>query len=680
MAFEGGHSAVSAHHNRPASPPHADLAFRVGIVGHRPDRLPKDPTTHEALRRMLRRVLEEVKAQVQAFAQSDRAKRLYSSNAPVLRAASPLAEGSDRIFAEEALDLGYELLSPMPFHREEFEQDFQPKKALEPNSLERFRRLLDRARAKRALTTFELDGAREAEEHAYGASGQVVLNQSDLLIAVWDGGRPAGGGGTVETLREAIHYHVPVLWIYSAAPNAWQLLSNAEDLKCLDDGEQPCRPTGTLPADSDDASALVAAIKNVVTQELDLTTPPVKLGQKLSTGSVHAERYFRERRPCFNFALVWKLFRDFVAGDSLQIRSRLRELLVEDFETQISGEWPTLEDKPKLNDKPTNYAPSAVEDWVNVKLRAHYAWTDKRGALLADAYRSAYVLIYLLSTVAVFMALLPLAADLEGRPQIISVAFELSILVAILSLVGCSRWRHWQDRWMEYRLLAELIRQVRILIPLGGGRPFPRVPIHLGVYGNLDQTWMYWQMRAVARAAGIPTATVTPGYTGDCLNYIAETVGGQLGFHKNTQRRSHRIWHHLHLASTILFLLTLFVIVIHLLLGILHFIPPKLSEFLKMYHADRWLVLLAATLPALGAAMTGIANQGEFARLAKRSLAMSEAFAKFAIQIEALQRQARDGTLKLSQVIPLARKIAAVMVDEVADWRVIVVEQPVRTA
>jgi hypothetical protein len=52
---------------------------------------------------------------------------------------------------------------------------------------------------------------------AYSVAGRIVLNQSDLLIAVWDGGKPAGGGGTVETLREAVHYHVPALWIDAQA-------------------------------------------------------------------------------------------------------------------------------------------------------------------------------------------------------------------------------------------------------------------------------------------------------------------------------------------------------------------------------------------------------------------------------------------------------------------------------
>ena len=166
---------MSLASTRLTSPPRAAVAFRVGIVGHRPNRLPKDQKTLDALRSMLRCVLEEVQAEVFKFASSDEAKSLYSDKPPVLRAVSPLAEGSDRMFAEEALGLGYKLLCPMPFSQEEFEIDFLPPKTEEDQSRERFRKLLKQAGED--LTKFELDGERSAEAEAYGAAGRVVFTR-----------------------------------------------------------------------------------------------------------------------------------------------------------------------------------------------------------------------------------------------------------------------------------------------------------------------------------------------------------------------------------------------------------------------------------------------------------------------------------------------------------------------
>ena len=197
------------------SPPRARLAFRVGIVGHRPDRLPRDAATLEALSRTLRNVLEVVQTEVTNFAKADRAdpSPVYAPDSPILRAISPLAEGSDRMFAAAAIELGFELLCPMPFHQQEFEKDFLPPHALEVNSRDKFHELLKRARQSAGLVTFELDGRRSAAGAAYGMAGRVVLNQADFLIAVWDRAAAAGSGGTVQTLREAVYFHLPVLWM-----------------------------------------------------------------------------------------------------------------------------------------------------------------------------------------------------------------------------------------------------------------------------------------------------------------------------------------------------------------------------------------------------------------------------------------------------------------------------------
>jgi len=250
------------------SPPRARLAFRVGVVGHRPNRLPQDRKTLAELRQSLRCVLEEVKTEVAVFACSDEAKRLYSNEPPILRAASPLAEGSDRMFAEEAIALGYALFCPMPFGQAEFEKDFQPPDALEDHSVERFRGLLKQAAEGAGLTIFELDGKRSAAPEAYGAAGRALLNQSDLLIAVWDGGKPAGGDGTVETLREAVLDHVPVLWIDAREPHRWQLLHQADDLNGLQ-GDAPSTPKAIHARDPAEARAAIAeAIKVVVADNL----------------------------------------------------------------------------------------------------------------------------------------------------------------------------------------------------------------------------------------------------------------------------------------------------------------------------------------------------------------------------------------------------------------------------
>lgn len=58
----------------------------------------------------------------------------------------------------------------------------------------------------------------------YEAAGREILKQADLLIAVWDGQKARGRGGTGQMVKEAIINKIPVIWIPWAAPYKWQLL------------------------------------------------------------------------------------------------------------------------------------------------------------------------------------------------------------------------------------------------------------------------------------------------------------------------------------------------------------------------------------------------------------------------------------------------------------------------
>ena len=122
-----------------------------------------------------------------------------------MRAISPLAEGADRLFAEEALKLGYELQVPLPYEREEYKKDFH-----DDASRRAFDDLLSKATA-----VFELEGELDANGNhlatTYGTVGRVVLDHCDLLVAIWDGLPARGDGGTAHVLELARHRHIPIV-------------------------------------------------------------------------------------------------------------------------------------------------------------------------------------------------------------------------------------------------------------------------------------------------------------------------------------------------------------------------------------------------------------------------------------------------------------------------------------
>ena len=178
------------------------------MIGHRPNRLPADEAGLASLRHSIRIILEAARQQ-----------------APVV-AVTSLAEGADRIFAREALALGCPLLCPLPFAQAEFERDFLPPAALEPDSLAHFRALLAEAQGGPGLTLLELNGARADAPAAYAKAGLTVLDHSQLLVAVWDGAKAAGQGGTADTLHAALVRRLPLLWLDARAPQNWTLLED----------------------------------------------------------------------------------------------------------------------------------------------------------------------------------------------------------------------------------------------------------------------------------------------------------------------------------------------------------------------------------------------------------------------------------------------------------------------
>jgi hypothetical protein len=627
-----------------AGPPRTRLAFRVGVVGHRPDRLPKDRETLEDLRTTLHAILHDVReALVAASTGPDAA--LYSGGAPILRAISPLAEGSDRLFAGEALALGYALCCPMPFFQEEFEKDFVPPAALEKDSLVHFRKLLDQARAGAGLTIFEMDGDRAEAPEAYGAAGRIVLNQTDLLVLVWDGGEPKGRGGTVHSLHEALRFHVPTIWVDARNPERWHLLHTHADLVVAQ---------GNVTGPSPDRQQLREAVCGVVHAELSL---PSHTTNEIES---HAPDYFAETVPKRNSGIYWKLFRNIVADGKYALPSTS----VEDFAAQIRKEWSVAADG--------GTAPSAVADWINSRLRVPFAWADGLADFYGDAHRSAFIVSYLTAAGAVFLALLPTALFPNFYFEAVCGVIEFLALYKILRLLQVGRTKHWHERWTDYRLLAELIRELRFLVPLGGGKPLPRIPAHLAVYGDPARTWMYWYVRGIAREIGIPAAKVTPSYMRDCIDFLDHVVGdtnsGQQGFHLVAERRAHLLGTRLRNGAWHLFRWTFISVGVRLALGLFH----KFGWF-YVPRADGFLLLLSAVLPAFGAAFEGISNQGEFIRISKRSAAMASGFAKYAARIALIKKGPAP---KLAEIIPMSSAIADAMVAEVVDWRAVFIDRP----
>ena len=653
--------SVFKRHKKPQTPaiPRVPLAFRVGIVGHRPNRL--DKADIGQLKGVLRSILDAVKEEVVFFAENH-ADFYQENSTPVLRAISPLAEGTDRLFAEEAIELGFKLCCVMPFPQEEFKKDFEPGNALEKDSLKRFAGLLDKATKETDLTCFQLDGNRDNSGRAYGTGGRVVLNQSDILIVVWDGDRQDKIGGTEETFAEAMNQGVPVVWVDACAPHSWQILDPGISLPKLN-GEQRLVPSGG------ELESLMKLTKAMI----ELPGP----GSSAENPKQKLEAFYREKQPKFSCAVVWKVFQN-IFGKTF------KELIIEAFKSVFKDKklpFVTFRVKP--------FEEAVIEDWPGVKetpsafakmvdlLRPFYAWPDKLAVIYSDRYRSTFVLAFLLAAIAVGLALIPIGFSLapHGLLESYAIWFEFIIIASILILVWIGNHFRWHERWIEYRLVAELIRHLRLSVALGGGRSFPQMPAHWSTYGHPGSSWMAWYYRNVERYLGLPDIVVNKPYLTECLGDLLNLVQGQSRYHGSNAERCQKIEHRLHTLGMFFLGMTLVACGLHLL--------PVFWGVHFPGWAPNLLTAFCGFFPALGAAFAGIINQGEFLRITKRSAAMQKQMDELVEKIHRLQLTvicsqdiSKEGVYETA--VQLATDTARLMVYEVLDWRVVFMDRPLK--
>jgi len=581
-------------------PPKAPLAFRVGVVGHRPDRLKHADLG--MLSSVMRSVLQVIKDAVGDFPNFE--PGLYDSPAPVLRAVSPLAEGSDRLFAKAAIDLGFELCCPFPFDEDEYQKDFTPGKALEPDSLAHFDQVQEYARTESALRIFEMDGDPNDRNTAYGACGEVVLNQSDVLVVVWDQVRLGKRGGTEETFDLATKKGVPIVVIDANAPHSWTIYQKAN------------------------SNAL--HLRQIVHSLLRLPLADT------DEGSWALRRYYRERRPRGKrlFGFTWKLFRAVFGFQRRSIRSRERS----------AGK----------KDTPVG------TDWIDA-LATHFA----------NTYRSAFLIAYALAIVAVALAVAPIArgwliAGAHERESQVAI-LEALVILMILFLWIRGRRRHWHERWLDYRLGAELFRHLGMTSTLGSERPFPQLAAHLAKYGQPGATWPAWYVRAFERQQGLPNARVDHPYLVARLRALEHFVDEQIEYHEDTGTRYDNIEHRLHLAGLMFLILTFAAASVHGLGGYVHWLPHS-------PNIGGWLIFAGALFPAIGASLAGINNQGEFRRIAKRSEAMVGHLKELRVNLSNMEAA---GHLRWESVTKVTAQTSQLMVNEVLDWRVVFLDRPV---
>jgi hypothetical protein len=596
--------AVDSRADRPIGPPRLPFVLSIGITGHRVDTL--SPESLAALPERIGAALRLITDTAKAI--HGREQATFSAGAPRLNFVSPLADGADQIAAQAALDLGYNLQAILPFRSADYRQDL-----IGADAQTRFDALLAKAECR-----LELPGERANELEAYVMTGRATVAHCDLLIAVWDGLKARGRGGTGEVVEMAIARGRPVIHVLPAPDQPTRMLWAAFDPVVDTSGVDPM---AERPLDHAHVEQMLKAL---------LLPPPDEQEHRFLA------RFFEEKLPRFRPRMEYALL---LAGVGVR-PIRIRDLTVKHSGDWIREEWQAFRDKC--------LGPHNVAAPMDL-LEDSYGWADRLATHLAQTYRSGHVFSFVFGGLAVCMGL---STFMFPHIKFQEALVELFITVAIILNAHIGTQQEWHRRWLDYRQLAERLRPMRSLKLLGIAAPDPP-----GTATNpVPVRWIDWYAMGIWRAMGCPTGSidrVSAGRLAQCIG--DQEVAPQVSYHVRNSRLINLLDHRLEKIGTALFFATLVVSNITLIGLAVH------SNIVNTY--SNWFTLVSAGFPALATAVFGIRFQGDFGGDALRSLATADT-------LRQIDQELRKNT-SLSRASDLTEQAARVMLSDLDEWRLV---------
>jgi hypothetical protein len=172
--------------------------LNVGITGHRANTLP--PEIIDSLEAVVDEVFRELRVAALRVQKTD--PKIPDREPAKLTLHTPLATGADQLAAKVAHGAGYHVRALLPFDPDEYRNDFSGEE------IDDYDKALDAAHE-----IFALPGDRADAIGAYVLVGTVMVDEADILVAVWDGDEGHGPGGTAHVVDLALANSVPIIHI-----------------------------------------------------------------------------------------------------------------------------------------------------------------------------------------------------------------------------------------------------------------------------------------------------------------------------------------------------------------------------------------------------------------------------------------------------------------------------------
>lgn len=679
-------------------PPRPRLTVRVGVAGHRWDKIKR--TDAKAIQErfhqvfdMVEKVVHEVRTAPDAGylapegadpevtgAPADPEKDITLDSegrrmAPaVFRVLSGLAEGTDRLGAQaaRARPTRWRLTAMLPYDRANYFDYFTLKKPM-PDGTEADLKEGDADFGKPDTASqaefTELCSAAEREggiqqlngiphrSGAYEPLAKALCRNSDVIVVVWNDVF-GGAGGTGDVVRQAAELGIPVVRIpMDGVDNPWVH-------KAGKDSEAKALGLGPL---ADHFRRLLVAPRPFEEDDDERDNP--------------RESYFAQKPRSPTAGRIYDRFFNALAGGSRRDRpvtarpvdpikpERGERDHVQELKEKWEQEW---------------LAQGASHDLCRALsetgIHKHYAWASHLANYNGGRYRSLFLLNYMLAWLAVAAAAAGIAFERATPAYEPGVRFtavlEVVLLGCILGNFVFGNRHRFHTQWLDCRRLAEWIRVLPMLLPLS------RTPV-LGVdtesAGSSQESWVDWMYRAVVREAGVLPISLNEQLFGSQGILGSGVLAGQIKYHDRTADRNGRVDRTLHKVTLWAFRVGLALAVYHLLLAFDVHLPIPLPGWaeraVKALPSEIGLFFLALglTIPAFGGAMHGLRSQGDFEATTIRSRRIRDRLIELQGELNRLETPTVNG------IAEIAVKTAGVMNAELSAWLVAYQSKEIQT-
>jgi hypothetical protein len=444
-------------------------------------------------------------------------------------------------------------------------------------------------------------------EYAVATRDEEAVGHADIIVVVWDGGAPQGFlGGTVRIVQRAALAGKPLLWIDMSGR-----------CRLLDRTRLSAAVLLSLHTIETDPALLAGVFADSTWEDLEREVREIlapqalfEPGRKRHGGLQLVGAYFTPRRRSWgsrHAGSIDAFLTAVVSLDFQRARKAARRLVM------------TVEQAPWIGPALPSDMPPLLA------LEKFFIWSDTEAAIAAGKRRSSVWIIAICSFLAVFLSALGIAigSAWPGGAFWIPI-FEFVPLSATLVLFIIHRLQGVHQYWLFHRWVAEQLRFQRMVAPLDALHP----ALLRGVWSvpntaepassptgrherlaRLELQAQDWLLQRILAAedfdlgnAKATTGELVPWFD-EAVENVMAGIADQQRYHTGKATAFHHIHHHMDLLAVGAFAASGLAVLGHLVFGL------------------EWTIVLTTALPTAGAAMTGIADQLEAARISGQSRA-----------------------------------------------------------